>query len=112
VNYYHMDCTLSGHPNHSEPNKDATLFSSRWTDTVLVCIWNVNDTHLPSVVDWLHLSCVSSGPTFCTWTRDWLSWGTLWFSSASPDKCSDITLNLATAAFFHILFLFTIHPAT
>jgi alkylated DNA repair protein alkB family protein 1 len=29
VNYYHMDCTLSGHPNHSEPNKDATLFSSR-----------------------------------------------------------------------------------
>jgi alkylated DNA repair protein alkB family protein 1 len=29
VNYYHMDSTLSGHTDHSEPNKDAPLFSFR-----------------------------------------------------------------------------------
>jgi hypothetical protein len=112
VNYYHMDSMLSGLTDHSESNKDVPLFSFRWTDTVLVCIWNVSDTHLPSVVDWLHLSCVSNCPIFCTWARDWLSWVILWFSLASPGKYWDITLNLATVAFFHILFLFIIHLAT
>jgi alkylated DNA repair protein alkB family protein 1 len=29
VNYYHMDSTLSGHTDHSEPNKEAPLFSFR-----------------------------------------------------------------------------------
>lgn len=29
VNYYHMDSTLSGHTDHSEPNLNAPLFSLR-----------------------------------------------------------------------------------
>jgi alkylated DNA repair protein alkB family protein 1 len=59
VNYYHMDSTLSGHTDHPEPNKDAPLFSFSLTDTVLMCIWNVNDMHLPSVVDLVALElCV------------------------------------------------------
>jgi len=30
VNFYHMDSTLSGHTDHSEPDKKAPLFSFRF----------------------------------------------------------------------------------
>lgn len=42
VNFYHMDSTLSGHTDYSEPNREAPLISFRYAYTLLAIIRNKN----------------------------------------------------------------------